>query len=75
VTQSRGLSRRQTLTGLTAVGIGVPLLAACGADEGPSTTATDGGTPDGGAAGEQGLASTDDIPVGGGTIFPDERSW
>lgn len=79
MTQSRGLSRRQTFTGLTAVGVGVPLLAACGTDEGPATTATDentqpagDGTSNGGA-GEQGLASTDDIPVGGGTIFPDEQ--
>ncbi|MDP3893778.1 Rieske (2Fe-2S) protein [Nocardioides sp.] len=85
MTDIRGLSRRHTLTGLTAAGVGVPLLAACGADEETPTTATDDNTPaaedsptddsspDEGAAPEGGLAATGDIPVGGGTIFADEQ--
>lgn len=78
------LSRRHALTGVASVGIGVPFLAACGSDESstgssatPSSTPSSDGstasapaTPDGGAAG---LATTADIPVGGGKIFADEE--
>ena len=60
-----GISRRQTLTGAAALGA-VPLLAACGGDDG-STVATD--PP---AAGET-LGPVADVPVGGGTIYPDQK--
>jgi Rieske Fe-S protein len=71
------LSRR-TLGGLAAAGLGLPLLAACGSD--------DSGTPSGSGADEtssapadarptvpvpDGFATTEEIPVGGGTIYPD----
>lgn len=72
-----GLSRRHALTGAATVGLGLPLLAACGGndvssatDSSPTTSgSTSGGAPAGGAA----LAATSDIAVGGGTIFADEK--
>jgi nitrite reductase/ring-hydroxylating ferredoxin subunit len=82
------LSRRHALAGAVTVGVGVPFLAACGSDEAstgssastPSSTpssdsSTSAGAPatsEGGAA-ASGLASTSDIPVGGGKIFADEE--
>jgi nitrite reductase/ring-hydroxylating ferredoxin subunit len=66
---TEGLSRRRALTGAltgaAAVGVGLPLLAACGSDSG--STATD--TPPGPGP----LAPTTDIPEGGGTIFADQK--
>jgi Rieske Fe-S protein len=77
------LTRRHALTGLATVGVGAPLLAACGGDDAdtaadPSTdaeTPTEESAPEGSesAAGGAALAATADIEVGGGTIFPDEK--
>lgn len=61
-----GMSRRQTLTGAAALGT-VPLLAACGGDEGSDETATE--PP---AAGTT-LGPAADVPVGGGTIYADQK--
>lgn len=60
------LNRRQALAGAATVGIGLPLLAACG---GATSAATDPGS--GGSGGT--LAKTADIEVGGGTIFGDQQ--
>lgn len=77
-----GLSRRHALTGAATVGLGLPLLAACGGgdsstatDSSPSAGSTSGGSGAGGGASAGGvaLAATSDIAVGGGTIFADER--
>jgi Rieske Fe-S protein len=78
----RTILRVGALTGV--IGTAGPLLAACGGgDEGAAATGgtetTGGGeppetsTPDstGDAPPSNGLASTADIPVGGGTVFPD----
>jgi Rieske Fe-S protein len=63
-----GLTRRHALTGAAVVGVGLPLLAACGGSAG--STATDGGsTP---SAGET-LGPASDVPVGGGTIYADQK--
>ena len=62
-----GITRRKTLTGAAAVGVAVPLLAACGGDSGE--TATDSPAP---AAGEE-LGSTSEVPVGGGKVFGDQK--
>ena len=62
-----GISRRRTLTGLAAAGVGVPLLAACGG--GDSDTGTDAGSGSGGDF----PVPTSDIEVGGGSIFADEE--
>lgn len=83
--QHPGPTRRHALAGVVTVGLGVPLLAACGddgvgsaSDAGASPSPAGGGTPDGGGGsggggGGGGLTTTSDIPVGGGTVFPDEK--
>ena len=83
-TKTSTVSRR-TVTGIAAAGVGVPLLAACGSDD--SSTATDpgsgsqdtpsssapGGAGSSGAGAPEGLTSTGDIEVGGGSIFADSE--
>jgi Rieske Fe-S protein len=55
---------RRSLAGLAAAaGVGVPLLAACGADEPETDAGSGGGFP----------VPTSDIEVGGGSIFADEE--
>ena len=74
-----GVSRRAAVRGLAVAGVGVPLLAACSADE-PGAT-TDAGAADSQGSGESAgggeagtaLAATGDIPVGGGTVFGDRQ--
>ena len=68
VTPSRdaaaGLSRRTVLGGTAALGVGAPLLAACGSDdEGGDVEAPDAGTV---------LVPAADVPVGGGVILADD---
>ena len=64
---SDGLTRRNALTGAATLGVAVPLLAACGGDDGGTainpTPKADPGTK---------LGQASDIPVGGGKIFGDE---
>lgn len=79
------LNRRQAIAGAAVVGVGVPLLAACGGDDadpaGSSTasdTASAGSSDSGGGAGGNGgasdaLAQTADIEVGG-AVFLEEPS-
>ena len=66
-----GMNRRRALTGMAAAGIGAPLLAACGGDDGGST-ATEPGDSAGGGSGDA-LGATSDVPVGGGTVFADQE--
>lgn len=61
-------TRRTALAGVATVGLGIPLLAACGGDGGgdavaETTTAAAGTT----------VAATADIEIGGGTIFPEQQ--
>lgn len=56
----RNCSRRRLLGGSAALGIGVPLLAACGGDEGGGAEAPEAGTV---------LVKTSEVPVGGGVIL------
>ena len=60
-----GITRRHTLTGAAALGVGVPLLAACGGDDSGTATVTP-------SAGET-LGPTSDVPVGGGKIYADQK--
>lgn len=83
---SSGLSRRRALTGMAGVSVGLPVLAACGGDDEPTsaadpagsgdspspTTSTSGTVDPSPTAGGAGFASTSDIPVGGGVVFADE---
>lgn len=83
------LSRRRALTGAATLGVGVPLLAACG-DDGDSTandpassdptsaptSATTTETTDTAtseAPAAGGLVATADVPVGGGVVLKDDE--
>ena len=70
-----GLSRRHALTGAATVGLGLPLLAACGGGgAGTASPATSEAATSGGGGGSADvLATTDQIEVGGGTIFADQQ--
>jgi nitrite reductase/ring-hydroxylating ferredoxin subunit len=61
-------TRRSALTGVATVGLGVPLLAACGGGDSAGAAGSAGSAPAPGTA----VAATGDIEVGGGTIFADE---
>jgi nitrite reductase/ring-hydroxylating ferredoxin subunit len=72
------LDRRRALTTVATVGLSAPLLAACGDDE-PAAAGdgSDDSLPTGNAdptlaAGTE-ITSTTEVPVGGGTIFPDQE--
>lgn len=83
------LNRRQALLGAATAGIGVPLLAACGADESavdsqpagsPSSDAppsaaptSEGAATETAEAGASGLTTVEEIEVGGGEIFATEQ--
>jgi Rieske Fe-S protein len=69
----RAFTRRQALAGAAGVGLGVPLLAACGG--GDSTGAAPDGSGDGGSGGGSGtdLGPTSDVAVGSGTIYADQN--
>ena len=61
-----GISRRHALTGAAGLGLGLPLLAACGGDTGSASSA-----PDVGSGTDLGPAS--DVPVGGGKIYSEQK--
>jgi nitrite reductase/ring-hydroxylating ferredoxin subunit len=81
------VTRRTAVRGLALVGLGAPVLAACGAAEdeptaGTTPDATAGGTSDPAApstptddatAPGAALAATSEIPVGGGKVFDEEK--
>jgi nitrite reductase/ring-hydroxylating ferredoxin subunit len=68
---TEALSRRNALAGAATVGLGLPLLAACGDDSSDAApdSSSAGGSPSAGTT----LGAAADIPVGGGTIFPDAK--
>jgi len=72
---TRPLARRQALAGTAAVGIAVPLLAACGTDD--PATATDAGgatsAPPGGAVSGDTLTTVSEVPVESGIILPEAQ--
>lgn len=57
------LSRRQALGGVATVGLGVPLLAACGSGGSDAADVQSGAE----------LAKTSDVPVGGGLVLSDQQ--
>ena len=63
-----GITRRQTITGAAAVGVGVPLLAACGGSSGGG-----GGSSAPKPTAGQTLGPSSDVPVGGGKIYTDQK--
>jgi Rieske Fe-S protein len=70
---SHGLGRRQALTGVAGLGLGLPVLAACGGD---TETATGSGQSSGSSSPSGGgdpVASAGDVPVGSGVIIDDPQ--
>lgn len=79
---THGLGRRHAIAGVAGLGAAAPVLGACGSEESPGTTPTEASDPTsegggngggGGGGGGGALTTTADVPVGGGTIFPDEK--
>jgi nitrite reductase/ring-hydroxylating ferredoxin subunit len=79
-------SRRALVGGFVGVGVGVPLLAACGSgsdsgsDAGGSGGSSSGDSGSGGSGGSGGsttstgsIGKTSDVPVGGGKIYASEK--
>ena len=83
------LHRRHALAGVLGVGLAAPLLAACGGADPESGTSPSGGAGSsssssggasggasadaGGSGGSGALTTTGEVPVGGGTIFAEEK--
>jgi Rieske Fe-S protein len=69
-------TRRAVLGGVAAVGAGA-FLAACGSDEPTGSSGSADGTTEeesgGDAAAGGALATIDEVPVGGGTVFQKEK--
>ncbi len=65
-TEGTGASRRAVVGGILGVGVGVPLLAACGSDD----SASSGG---GGSTASGPVGKTSDVPVGSGKIFTADK--
>ena len=85
---THALGRRHAMAGIAGVGAAAPVLVACGGEESPGGTPTQasdptseggggdgdtGGNDGGGDGGGDALATAADVPVGGGTIFADEK--
>ena len=78
-------SRRTVMSGIVGVGVGVPILAACGSDDSESSGSSgsgggsdgggDGGGDDGGggASASGAIGKTSEVPVGGAKIFKAEK--
>ena len=68
-------SRRTVMSGIVGVGVGVPLLAACGSDDSESSGSSgSGGDSGGGSASASGsIGKTSEVPVGGAKIFKAEK--
>ena len=73
-------SRRTVMSGIVGVGVGVPLLAACGSedsessggggsDSGGGDSGGDGGGDCGGGTTAGAIGKTSEVPVGGAKIF------
>ena len=66
-TRSSGASRRAVVGGVVGIGVGLPLIAACGSGDGGSAGGSSGGTASGA------IAKTSEVPVGGGKIFAADK--
>jgi nitrite reductase/ring-hydroxylating ferredoxin subunit len=61
--RTTGASRRAVVGGVVGLGVGVPLIAACGSGEGGGGSAASGGT----------VGKTSEVPVGSGKIFTADK--
>jgi len=76
-------SRRTVMSGIVGMGIGAPLLAACGSEDAESTESSgsgsgadsDGGSDSGGGSSSASgaIGKTSEVPVGGAKIFKAEK--
>jgi Rieske Fe-S protein len=68
-------SRRALVGGFVGVGVGVPLLAACGSDSKSSSgdSKSSGGTGSGGTTSSGAIGKKSEVPVGGGKIYPADK--
>jgi Rieske Fe-S protein len=66
VTDETTIRRRTVLGGSAALGVGVPVLAACGSDDGGDDG--EAAAPDSGTV----LTTTGEVPVGGGVILAEQ---
>jgi nitrite reductase/ring-hydroxylating ferredoxin subunit len=67
-----GSTRRGLLAGAGLAGV-AGVIAACGGGGGSSDSGSGGGSDGSGGAAGGALASTSDIPVGGGKVFKDDK--
>ena len=79
------LDRRRVLHGAAVLGVAAPVLAACGSDEGTSSTTTSpesespspsesSEAPAQGGSDQAALAASADVPVGGGVVVDAEKA-
>jgi Rieske Fe-S protein len=62
------------MSGIVGVGVGVPLLAACGSDDSESSGSGGGSDDGGGGVSASGaIGKTSEVPVGGAKIFKAEK--
>jgi nitrite reductase/ring-hydroxylating ferredoxin subunit len=79
-------SRRTVMSGIVGVGVGVPILAACGAEDSESPEGGSGGDAGGDTGGDTGgdsggsgaaasgaIGKTSEVPVGGAKIFKGKK--
>ena len=71
-TRGGDASRRAVIGGFVGLGVGVPLLAACGSG-GSAGGGSDSAGGSGGTTSSGPIAKTSEIPVGGGKIFTSEK--
>ena len=63
-------SRRTVMSGIVGVGVGLPLLAACGSEDSGGGGGSDSS---GGASASGSLGKASEVPVGGAKIFKDKK--
>jgi len=69
-------SRRAVVSGFVGLGIGAPLLVACGSESESASGSADsdtGGSGGGGTTSTGGIGTTSEVPVGGGKIFKADK--
>ena len=71
------VTRRSLVRGVAVGGLALPLLAACGGNGSSNGSAParggSGGSGGSGGASPGGIVATADVPVGGGTVVPDQQ--
>ena len=66
-------SRRAVMGGFVGLGVGAPLLAACGSDGDSGGSSEGKGSSGGGTTSSGAIGKKSEVPVGGGKIFASEK--